>query len=140
MSYNEIKSLTLPNIANGVAQMTNHALTWGSLGYSADVFWHVPPNVLVTVTPPRGLAPATIVYIFNAGGILFYTDDRTTETIVATLGVISLSQVSQVLKPLAMAASSVNIFTSSKFLISSVQAIDYAILRSQMAFASTLRI
>lgn len=115
-TYNEMKSLTLPNIANGVMQMENHNSTWGPLGYNPDTLWHVPPNILVTVTPPRGLAPATIVYIFNAGGIRFYTDNRTIETIVSTLGVINLSQVKQVLKPLAIAARSVIYLLQADFL------------------------
>ena len=102
--YNDIKPLSPDGILDATYALGEYAITYAN--YYPDIFWKAPPNIInaVITRGEPGEVPKKVL-IFNAGGILFYTDQLNNAPLIIAMRATSPWEVRSKVRPLLVAAS-----------------------------------
>jgi RHS repeat-associated protein len=143
--FNEIKPLSPSGVAAGTAQILGYFLALEQFGFIPDVVWHTPANPLTLSKVPIG-GNKTNMFVFNIGGILFYTDDTSSKMRKELRQMVytSFSEAIEKTKNLLLVGSNsaINELGRSKYLIesatNSLSYINYGLFAAMVATAAVL--
>ena len=139
--YNEIKPLSLNGIAKGSAQMMANEIYLDPWGFEPDVLWHSPLNPLLLKQVNIG-GKVKPIMVFNAFGILFYTDDLNLKQKVKQMVYSSSYEAQQKVRDLLLTSSNsaINELGKSKYLIesagSTINQVNFALLAAMVTTAA----